>query len=325
MLLLAFLAYLLRQTSSVSTPENDPDPVAATTVALSIHTDPEGGSVFINDQAVGETPLTDVDVNAGDLTLHVVKTDFLPLDTVLAVTAGETPVFRFVLKPVLTPRVDTVKTQPTVGTLVVLSNPAGADVYLDNRRLGRTPYTEHNVEAATYTLIVRKSGHQDYETRLTIVPQQREQVEADLIALRGALRIVVRPFGTIYINDEFKASGHVPYVASLPYGTYRVRAGHQNYGQWVKSITLDQKSEEVLFDFNQQFKVLVTSDPINAEIIVDGVSIGNNTPWRVTVRPGQRTFEVRKAGWVQVGKARIMTVEENRTENGIHFTLTQDQ
>jgi len=341
-LLLAFLAYFLRQTPSVSTPEDDPVLVEASTAALSIHTDPEGGSVFINDQAVGETPLTDVAVKAGDLTLHIVKTGFLPLDTALAVTAGETPVFRFVLTPDLTAgvdpdttqgrlnpdppaRVDPDTTQQTLGTLVVLSNPSGADVYLDNRRLGRTPYTARNVEAATYTVILRKSGHQDYETRLTIVPQQRKRLEADLIALMGTLRIVVRPFGTIHINDVFKASGFVPYTESFPYGTYRVRAEHQSYGRWEKSILLDQESEEVLFDFNQQFKVLVTSDPINAEIIVDGVSIGNNTPWRVTVRPGQHTFEVRKAGWVHESGAQSITVEGDRMDNGIHFTLTQER
>ena len=173
--------------------------------------------------------------------------------------------------------------------------------------------------------MLRQAGHQDYETRVTIVPEQLKRVTGNLTALMGTLRVVVQPFGSIFINEDRKVTDRVTYDEVVPYGTYQVLAVHPTFGRWLKSVTLDQQTRDVLFNFNQEFTVQVISSPSNAEILVDGTAMRNYTPSRITLRPGQHSFDVRKEGWVREGTTQHVTIEGERLENPIQFTLTEKQ
>ncbi|WOX57256.1 PEGA domain-containing protein [Methanoculleus receptaculi] len=56
----------------------------------------------------------------------------------------------------------------TTGVIDVVSYPAGADVFLDEKYQGRTPsagvYTISNVQVGGHTVRVALSGYQDYTT-----------------------------------------------------------------------------------------------------------------------------------------------------------------
>ena len=248
------------------------------TASMTLHTVPTAAFVLVNGQPAGNTPLTDVEVEAGDLALSIEMAGYISLDTVLAVASGETPAFRFALEADSTavepPAPDTTTIQEiALGSLSVTSNPSGARVFLNNRRRGQTPYTTNTLEAGTYQLVLRQAGHQDYETRVTIVPEQLKRVTGNLTALMGTLRVVVQPFGSIFINEDRKVTDRVTYDEVVPYGTYQVLAVHPTFGRWLKSVTLDQQTRDVLFNFNQEFTVQVISSPSNAEILVDGNEI----------------------------------------------------
>jgi len=136
----------------------------------------------------------------------------------------------------------------------------------------------------------------------------------------GTLRVVVRPFGDIYIEDQRKArETNQVYSETLPEGTYRVRAVHKSFGSWEKEITVRAgQPQEVLFNFNVQYRLTVTSVPANAEILVDGQSTGRFTPSVVQLRPGQHTIEVRKQGFKRGQQP--LTVERHAREP-LHFSL----
>ena len=101
---------------------------------------------------------------------------------------------------------------------------------------------------------------------------------------------------------------------------------HPEYGVWERSITINESgTQALLFNFDQEFEVRVTSDPDRAEILVDGRPAGRRTPGTVRVRAGRRTISVRRRGYVLEDPARILTVESNRTDEPLHFTLRQVQ
>ncbi len=105
----------------------------------------------------------------------------------------------------------------------------------------------------------------------------------------------------------------------MPEGTYRVRAVHKSFGSWEKEITVRAgQPQEVLFNFNVQYRLTVTSVPANAEILVDGQSTGRFTPSVVQLRPGQHTIEVQKQGFKR--GQRPLTVERHAREP-LHFSL----
>ena len=141
----------------------------------------------------------------------------------------------------------------------------------------------------------------------------------------GTLRVLVRPFGDVYVNGTRKAVGTSrPYTEQLSAGTYRVRVVHPSYGTWEKAVQVQAgQDRDVVFNFNAEYRLTVTSNPPNAEILVDGQSTGRYTPSVVTVRPGQHTITVRKRGYQVAGGAKQVLMEGDR-QTPIHFDLHEN-
>ncbi len=142
----------------------------------------------------------------------------------------------------------------------------------------------------------------------------------------GSVRVVVRPFGDIYINDSRKARETIqPYTEDLSPGAYRIRAVHPVFGTWEKQVAVEAgAAQEVLFNFTQEYRLTVTSDPPNAEIYVDGKATGRYTPSLLTLSPGRRAIEVRKAGYSMDEGAQRLTLEHDVKEP-LHFILRPRQ
>lgn len=62
-------------------------------------------------------------------------------------------------------------TARATGTVELVTTPPGAEVYLDDRKLGETPYT-HTLFTGSYTLSVRKLGFLTQETSVTVEAEQ---------------------------------------------------------------------------------------------------------------------------------------------------------
>jgi hypothetical protein len=141
----------------------------------------------------------------------------------------------------------------------------------------------------------------------------------------GSLRVLVRPFGDVYVNGTRKAEGtSQPYAEELSAGTYRVRVVHPSFGSWEKQVRVQAgQARDVVFNFNAEYRLTVTSNPPNAEILVDGQSTGRYTPSVVVLRPGQHTIAVRKKGYEAAGGARRVLVERDSKEP-THFDLQEN-
>ncbi len=292
------------------------------TALLSIRTRPVEALVFVDGRRVGSTPLIDYEIGTGTRTLRIEKTGYLPLDTSITLGLNQTPSFTFSL------REDTpAPAAADAGTLVVRSEPTGATVWLDGRSAGQTPLTMRDLKPGTHRLVLRKAGFQDYTRSVSVAARHDNLVRATLTALRSTLKISVRPFGDIYVDGGLKAQRtEVPYTQDVGTGVYRVRVMHPEYGTWDKQVRVDSSgTREVLFNFEQQFEVSVTSEPDRAEILVDGRPTGTFTPGVVRLRPGQRTIGLRRSGYVMEGSAQVLTLERNWTDPPLHFTLRKIQ
>jgi hypothetical protein len=83
---------------------------------------------------------------------------------------------------------------------------------------------------------------------------------------------------------------------------------------------LESDNQEVLFNFNQQFILDITSNVPGGTIYIDGASTGLSTPAQVTLRPGQHRIQVNANGtWSDV---QILSVESDRIENPVHFDFS---
>ena len=80
------------------------------------------------------------------------------------------------------------------GSLVVESNPAGADVFIDGARVGTTPIVLPNQREGTRAVRVEAKGHEPWTTAVQIVTGREVSLRADLnVAPSAAEPLLLEP------------------------------------------------------------------------------------------------------------------------------------
>ncbi|MBI3924754.1 MAG: serine/threonine protein kinase [Armatimonadetes bacterium] len=114
--------------------------------ALRIRSQPGGATVLLDGEKKGTTPLELQALEPGAHKLTLVRTGYLQYREDAAVEAGRTAEIQVSLKP-------------AVGTLVITSDPAGAQVVVNGTSRGTTPLTLQNLPPRKYSLVLERSGY----------------------------------------------------------------------------------------------------------------------------------------------------------------------
>jgi hypothetical protein len=171
-----------------------------------------------------------------------------------------------------------------VAQVRVLSEPLGADVYIDKREYGsygQTPLVVP-VKAGRRQLWLEKAGFR--ATSLQVRAQRGKEVEAraELTAILGRLLHTSRPPGEVLVTDpdgSTAAQGQSPLEVALAPGVYVVETsapGHQTNKSLVK-IEPDQTTEqevELRALPPPKGAITVTANPPGSLVEVDGEPVG---------------------------------------------------
>lgn len=149
---------------------------ARTTGDLVVGSKPPGASVYLDGVYKGNTQAGDLldltGIAPGTYTLLLQMANFQEYTAAVDIQAGRVT------------RVDAelvAATSPSrSGTLLVTSDPQGANIFLDNTCIGITPLAVPSVEAGTHSLVLRLPGYSDYATSLSVEPGQAVQVHGAL-------------------------------------------------------------------------------------------------------------------------------------------------
>ncbi|MDD1668873.1 MAG: PEGA domain-containing protein, partial [Methanomicrobiales archaeon] len=140
--------------------------------------------------------------------------------------------------------------QPMYATVSLVSNPSGASVYSNGVYKGKTipgtPLVSTQVVPGTYTLLLTKSGYQDYTTTGTVVAGKNYDIVANLVPVSnpttGAISVSSVPSGAdLYINNGFKGLTPIT-VESLTPGTYYVLVRLSGYQDWQSNTVVSAGS-----------------------------------------------------------------------------------
>ncbi|MBD3275648.1 MAG: PEGA domain-containing protein, partial [Candidatus Marinimicrobia bacterium] len=276
-----------------------------------VNSSPSNAEVWVNGNRMGTTPFRQ-ELDEGSYQVRVTEDGYMDFSRSVNVSESET--------------VDLTANLQPAGALTINSTPAGATVYLDNNRTRyTTPFRTSKIETGSKRVGLRMDGYQNFDTTLTIRQNNTTAIAPRLTPATGQLVVLVRPFGTIYVDGEVKARDtSAPFTEELPAGTHNIRVVHQTLGRWDKTVNLAaNETEEVLFNFNQTFTVTITSEPNYGEIYINGEATGEYTPKQVTLHPGEHTIDVRKEGFVLPGGPKTVTIEGDRTDQPLHFSLQQ--
>ncbi len=203
------------------------------------------------------------------------------------------------------PLIDTEKTvlnvalQPATGWLDLSSVPAdGVQVLVDGNSVGTTP-CRLQLSGGQHRLQLLKPGYLAYNETVTLVDGQTLKVQARLqINSSEVVLNAANPKAEIWVSGQKMGVGS--WSGPLDAGTYTVTSRCEGYEEMVDIIEVRTGGERT-FRLSEQVPVYgllkVASQPMGADIYLDGKKIGQ-TPYQDSrVLTGRHTLWVVKAGY----------------------------
>lgn len=140
------------------------------------------------------------------------------------------------------------------GTLTVRSTPSDATVEIDGEERGTTPLSLSDLRVGTYTVTLARPGYDTLTQDVDVSAGEERTFEAELTQRIGTLRVLVQPWGTIYIDgDVHERETDVWYETELPVGSYQVEARHPALGQRTQTVEVPPgDTEEVIIDLREE-------------------------------------------------------------------------
>jgi len=160
-------------------------PESATVV---IDSDPRGAHVRMNGRDYGDTPVLLSDLPIGSYSASVQLEGYTNRDISWKVQNA---------RPILIP----VPMMNNIGELKVSSTPAGADVEIDGKVYGSTPFQD-SLKQGEYKVRLTKPGYKTIEKNVIVKIDETTNVNIDMEMLPGSLFVDSDPTGAkILIND----------------------------------------------------------------------------------------------------------------------------
>ncbi len=242
--------------------------------------------VTIDGVSAGTTPTRAIDVKAGSHKLRVAAPRYQPYATELAVEGGG------VLQAI------EARLVPDWAEVTVNSVPEGASIFVDGAPAGTTP-AKLELLAGERTLSFEKDGFKTLKRQVVAVANQPQQIEAlKLEQADGLVRIISEPPGaTVTVAGRYR--GVTPLETGLPPGrSYTVAVSKAGYDAVSRSVDLvSSRGATLHVDLVARIGVVrVSSEPADAELLVDGKSVGMG-PRELSLPAFAHRFEFRKPGF----------------------------
>jgi hypothetical protein len=126
--------------------------------------------------------------------------------------------------------------RPT-GTVRLRADPDSTAVELNAEPVGRTPLRLDSVPAGTHEVTFARSGYEALTRQVDVQAGGETTVNVSLDARAGYLRVLVRPWESVYVDQQRRARNvKVWYEAKLPGGTHNGSARHPSLGRKTRTV-----------------------------------------------------------------------------------------
>ena len=203
---------------------------------LKVVSEPNASAVFLDENHLGETPLSIRMWMGGKHIIKVTKKGHNDFKQSIEMQFGKTREINAELVPKL------------FGGLTIKSDPEGADVYLDEQLKGVTPLRLDNVKKGTINLEIKKDHYSTVKRILVVKPSFGETtVDVHLESLCGSLVVKSSPGGvTVFVDGKEK--GVTPLrLDNVRKGNISIKLIKKGFETESKVITVKPSEERKLF------------------------------------------------------------------------------
>ncbi len=259
-----------------------------------------GSKIFIDGKLLESRNVTEMELES--MVAHQVRIEadlYHPQPEDFSLTDGEKKVITANLKPAF-------------GSLAVTSIPEdGAEVFLDGKKVGLTPYTQEKLGSGKYTLKVTKALFSEVEESITITDGMPFTKNA-LLNKNFAELEVISEGSSIFINGTLSGTDQVS--KKVPAGKYTVSA--------EKGDRYSTKTEEVYLVVGDKRSIKLEPEPKlgSLSVIVEPVEAGNaaifidgdlqgEAPKVIPLLIGQHTVKLQKFNYLDV--TQTVSIKDN--------------
>jgi len=269
--------------------------------SISVESQPSGAQIYFNGNYRGLSPLVISDVWPGTYTIEADMSGYQPYTTSVSVSSGSRSSVYCPLS-----RLD------TTGSLYIISQPTGSNIYLDSVYRGITPMTINNVAATTHIVQLDHAGYYDWKSTVDVPAGGTRTVDGTLnplpVSSSGWIYVSSSPGGAAVTVDgisfgQTPASGSLK-LNNIPVGSRTVALslnGYQPYSV-VVSVTANTVTEvnkvlQPLSPVSGTGGLSVFSTPSGANVFLDNNFIGITPLTLNSVAAGNHLVTMRLDGY----------------------------
>lgn len=272
--------------------------------SLSIVSDPPGAKAIVDGQSVGTTPIEVKPIAPGTHRVECTRDGYVSATASVAIAGGERAKLSLTLQrqtPPPTPVQDT-------ATFVVISEPPGAEVYLDDQHLGQAPLKITGVSPGSHVIRCTLSGYSDQSVTSFVraLEERHHKLALRPLAQQFAeINILSTPPGcAVHLDDTYVGLSPLR-IEKVTAGHHIVKCLHAGYEEEQRSIDVAPGTAyrvNVVLDpvIQHVYEIAIASRPSRATLYVNQAKVGE-TPYTLTTAqsgsvsivctyPGYRTW-----------------------------------
>jgi hypothetical protein len=247
---------------------------------------PSGAEAMLNGKPIGTTPISGYRIGSGSHELELKSSLHHPLKQRIEIKDGEEKNINLTLKQAF-------------GSLYLASDPSGATVYLDDRAVGITPYSEERQPSGSYQVRIESELHSS--ARAAILVEDDKESDHFFALTKNYGTLVIESDGAeVLLNGEPIGTGSFDYRTAP--GSYTITAKKERHDDDIHEVflTIGQVENVKLTPKPRSGSISIMSKPFDAsgaEIWIDGKKTTYRTPALVELLEGEYVLELKKSGY----------------------------
>ena len=219
--------------------------------------------------------------------------------------------------------------RPAYGFLKVTSSPEnGATVFINNNKVGTTPYTSERLQSGSYNVRVMKEMFSLSEKSFLVKDNETTVANMVLNPNFATLSLNTDPASDIFIDGERVAKGQ--WNGRLSSGTHLVEARKPSHRNSSLKVNLSNGENKTVTIPNPEpiYSMLdINSQPMGAKILIDGEDFGTTPRVIKNILVGEHTLSLVKQGCAKLEKTFTLKEKEmlslnEKLDSGKIITVT---
>ncbi|NBC22289.1 MAG: SUMF1/EgtB/PvdO family nonheme iron enzyme [Gammaproteobacteria bacterium] len=185
-----------------------------------------------------------------------------------------------------------------VAAVDVTSEPAGAEVRIDGRRVGITPFSSESLPSGLHRIEVSHSHFAIWERQLQLDGGGRTTVHAVLERGPGELTLLSNPRGAWVEVDGERVPGKTPLTITLISGYYDIAMGMAERRSTAEQVLVnagDRRELRLDLDMDPHGSLVITTVPADARVRLPGAEVDYSPGVRLPM--GEHRVQVSRAGY----------------------------